>query len=63
MQPHILGEMADVTAESLSVIFDRSWRTEEVPEDQKIADVTPVFGKGKKEDPGKSRPLSLTSVP
>ena len=63
MQPHILGEMADVTAESLSVIFDRSWRTEEVPEDQKIADVTPVFGKGKKEDPGNSRPLSLTSVP
>ena len=59
----MLGEMADVTAESLSVIFDRSWRTEEVPEDQKIADVTPVFGKGKKEDPGNSRPLSLTSVP
>ena len=34
-----------------------------MPEDQKIADVTPVFGKGKKEDPGNSRPLSLTSVP
>ena len=63
MHPHVLGEMADVTAESPSVIFDRSWGTEEVPEDQKIADVTPVFGKGKKEDPGKSRPLSLTSVP
>jgi len=63
MQPHILGEMADVTAESLSVIFDRSWRTEEVPEDRRTADVTPVFRKGKKEDPGKSRPLGLTSVP
>ena len=63
MHPHVLGETADVTAESLSVIFDRSWRTEEVPEDRRTANVTPVFGKGKKEDPGNSRPLSLTSVP
>ena len=34
-----------------------------VPEDWRIASVTPLFKKGKKEDPGNYRPISLTSVP
>jgi len=40
-----------------------SWRTGEVPEDWRKAIVTPVFKKGKKEDPGNYRPVSLTSIP
>ena len=59
----MLRELAKVTAEPLSVIFDRPWRLGEVPEDWRIANVTPVFRKGKKEDVGNSRPVSLTSVP
>uniref|UniRef100_A0A8C3CEB3 Reverse transcriptase domain-containing protein n=1 Tax=Cairina moschata TaxID=8855 RepID=A0A8C3CEB3_CAIMO len=39
-----------------------SWRTGEVPEDWGIASVTLVFKKGKNEDPGNYRPVSLTSV-
>ena len=35
----------------------------EVPEDWRIASVTPVFKKGRKDDPGSYRPVSLTSVP
>ena len=35
----------------------------EVPEDWRIASVTPVFKKGKKEDMGYFRLVSLTSVP
>ena len=35
----------------------------EVPEDWRIANVTPVFKKGKKEDLGNYRPVSLTSIP
>ena len=35
----------------------------EVPEDWRIANVTPVFRKGKKEDVGNYRPVSLSSVP
>ena len=35
----------------------------EVPEDQTIANVTSTFKKGKKEDPGNYRPVSLTSNP
>jgi len=34
-----------------------------VPEDWRKANVTPVFKKGKKEDPGTYRPVSLTSIP
>jgi len=34
-----------------------------VPEDWRKASVTPIFKKGKKEDPGNYRPVSLTSVP
>lgn len=35
----------------------------EVPEDYKIANVTPVFKKGKKEDLGNYTPVSLTFIP
>jgi len=50
-------------AEPLSIIFERSWRTGEVPENWRKANVTPVFKKGNKEDPGNNRPVSLTSIP
>jgi len=59
----VLRELADVIAEPLSIIFERFWRTGEVPEDWRKASVTPIFKKGKKEDPGNYRPVSLTSIP
>ena len=34
-----------------------------MPEDWRKANVTPVFKKGKKDDPGNYRPVSLTSIP
>jgi len=63
MHPRVLRELENVIAEPLSIIFERSWRTGEVPEDWRKAIVTLVFKKGRKEDPGNHRPVSLTSIP
>ena len=59
----MLRELEESIAELLSIIFERSWRMGEMPEDWMIANVTPVFKKGKKEDPGNCRPVSLISIP
>ncbi|CAM4571986.1 unnamed protein product [Caretta caretta] len=63
LHPRVLKELAAVIAEPLAIIFENSWRTGEVPDDWKKANVVPIFKKGKKEDPGNYRPVSLTSVP
>ncbi|KFV85130.1 hypothetical protein N308_07876, partial [Struthio camelus australis] len=62
MHPRVLRELADVITRPLSILLERSWRSGEVPEGWKKANVTPVFLKGK-EEPGSYRPVSLTSIP
>ncbi|GAB0202198.1 mitochondrial enolase superfamily member 1 [Grus japonensis] len=63
MHPQVLRELADVIAMPLSIIFERSWRTGEVPEDWRKVNVTPVYKKGKKEDRRNYWAVSLTSIP
>ncbi|KAK4824103.1 hypothetical protein QYF61_010623 [Mycteria americana] len=56
IHPRVLKELADVLTKPLSIIYQQSWLTGEVPADWRLAN-------GWKEDSGNYRPVNLTSVP
>ncbi|KAF1517439.1 hypothetical protein FQV19_0016785, partial [Eudyptula minor] len=63
IHPRVLRELAEELAKPLSIIYQQSWLTGEVPDDWRLANVTPIYKNGRKGDPGNYRPVSLTSVP
>jgi len=56
IRPRVLRALVEELAKPLSIIYQQSWLTGEVPDDWRVASVTPIYKKGQKEDPGNCRP-------
>lgn len=60
--PRVLKEVAEELGPTITILFQKSIDSGKVPEDWKVANVTPIFKKGCRNDPGNYRPVSLTST-
>jgi len=53
IHPRVLMERVEVLTKPLSIIYQQSWLTGEVPADWRLANVMPIYKKGWKGDLGK----------
>ena len=62
LHPGVLRTLEDMLCGPLNHIFSKSAETGIIPEDWKFANVTAIYKKGNRQEPGNYRPISLTSV-
>ena len=63
ISPRLLKLIPNESANFLEIIFKCSLSTAEIPDDWRMANITPLYKKGNKSDPSNYRPVSLTSIP
>ena len=56
----MLVELVKEISEVVAIMYNKSLTTGDIPNDWKLANVTPVFKKGSKSNPSNYRPVSLT---
>ena len=61
--PRVIKETEEETAPQFCNIFRTSLEQRKAVRDWKLQNISPLFKKGSKDDPGNYRPISLTSVP
>ena len=62
IHPKILRELIDFIVKPLTLIFETSLKSGIVPQDWKLANVSPIYKKGSRNLPENYRPISLTSI-
>ena len=58
----VLKELMHEVSEPLSLLYNKSMQTCDIPKDWKLANVVPIYKSGPKGEPVNYRPISLTSV-
>lgn len=62
IHPSLLKELVHHIAEPITIILNKSFKTNHLPKDWKIAHVSAIFKKGSKNKASNYRPISLTSI-
>lgn len=58
-----MGELTNIVAKPLFIIFEKSWLSGKIPSDWKKGNIAPIFKRGRKEDLGNYRPVGLSIAP
>ena len=62
IHPRVFRELSDVLAPPLTIIFNTSLKEKNIPDEWKMAIVSPIYKKGSKQKASNYRPVSLTCI-